>query len=191
MEALKIVGLCVASAIVYGILHDLITANLCVEYFSVFHPPIFHTDSPWLLALGWGVIATWWMGLFLGAMISASAQSGRLPRVAWREIVRPLMIVLLTGYTAAFSFGAMGYFSVRRIPAWIYKGVPRMQAVHFSPEKERLFTGDLFAHNASYIATGLGALILCGWLIGTRMKAYRLQITNDLRLRMPDWPHSV
>lgn len=57
-EGAKIVFFCVLAAVVYGLLHDQVTAHLCVEYFSVAHPPVFHTGSPFLLALGWGVIAT-------------------------------------------------------------------------------------------------------------------------------------
>src|SRR5579871_957991 len=101
MEGLKIVGCCIGAAILYGVLHDLVTANLCVEYFSVFHPDIFHTDSPWLLALGWGVIATWWMGLFIGGMIAVSAQIGSLPKIGWREILKPLGVVLGVSYVAS------------------------------------------------------------------------------------------
>jgi hypothetical protein len=58
METLKIVGFAALAAIVYGIGHDQVTAHLCVEYFTIGHPPIFPTASPFLLALGWGVIAT-------------------------------------------------------------------------------------------------------------------------------------
>lgn len=35
MKAIAIVLLCIASAVVYGILHDQITARLCVEYFTI------------------------------------------------------------------------------------------------------------------------------------------------------------
>ena len=66
MESLKIVLLCILSAILYGILQDQVTARVCVEYFTIGHPPVFNTESPTLLALGWGVIATWWVGLLLG-----------------------------------------------------------------------------------------------------------------------------
>ena len=53
----RIVLLSIASAIGYGILHDQVTARVCVEYFTIGHPPVFSTDSPTLLALGWGTIA--------------------------------------------------------------------------------------------------------------------------------------
>ena len=41
IESLKIVVLCIVAAIVYGILHDQVTARVCVEYFTIGHPPIF------------------------------------------------------------------------------------------------------------------------------------------------------
>ena len=45
METIKIILMEVAAAIVYGILHDQITARVCVEYFTIGHAPIFHLDS--------------------------------------------------------------------------------------------------------------------------------------------------
>ncbi len=58
MEELKIIILCLGAAVGYGIAHDQVTARVCVEYFTVGHPPVFQTDSPMLLGLGWGVLAT-------------------------------------------------------------------------------------------------------------------------------------
>jgi hypothetical protein len=173
VEGVKIVGLCVVAAIVYGVLHDLVTANLCVEYFSVFHPPIFHTDSPWLLALGWGFVATWWMGLFLGPIIAGASRGGILPKLGWRDLVKPLSAVLGCSYVSAFIAGFFGYRYVQRIPEWVYENVDRMQGIHFPPEKERLFTADLYAHNASYIVTTISALVLCIWIIVRRIQMGR------------------
>jgi hypothetical protein len=68
MEFLKIVVFSTFAAIAYGILHDQVTAHLCVEYFSVAHPDIFHTKSAFLLALGWGVVATRGAGWLLGPL---------------------------------------------------------------------------------------------------------------------------
>lgn len=62
----------------YGVLHDLVTAHVCVEYFTVGHPQLFEfeTDSPTLLALGWGVVATWWVGAGLGVPLALVARVG-------------------------------------------------------------------------------------------------------------------
>ena len=40
MEELKIIAMCVIAAVAYGIAHDSITTRVCLEYFTVFHPPI-------------------------------------------------------------------------------------------------------------------------------------------------------
>src|SRR5438045_1972073 len=98
VDGLKIVGLCVVGAIVYGIMHDMVTAHLCLPYFTVFHPDLFHTVNPWLLALGWGVMATWWMGLFFGILVAAAARSGQLPKLGWRSVVKPLGVVLIASF---------------------------------------------------------------------------------------------
>jgi hypothetical protein len=52
VEFLKIVALCIVAAVVYGIVHDQVTARICLEYFTEFHPPVFLTSSPTLLGLG-------------------------------------------------------------------------------------------------------------------------------------------
>src|ERR1700742_3819758 len=94
MEFAKIILFCLAAAIVYGILHDQVTAHLCVEYFTVAHPQVFHTQSPFLLALGWGVIATWWVGLPLGILLAAVARLGTGHRLTLSD-VRPWIVRLL------------------------------------------------------------------------------------------------
>ena len=73
-EFLKILLLCIAAAIVYGIVHDQFTACICLEYFTVFHPQIFPTQSPTLLAIGWGILATWWVGAFLGVLLGIAGE---------------------------------------------------------------------------------------------------------------------
>jgi hypothetical protein len=94
-EHLKIILACVAAAIIYGILHDQITARVCVEYFTIFHPPVFATQSPTLLAFGWGVIATWWVGLFLGLFLALAARVGPHPKLSVRELLRQSLALFL------------------------------------------------------------------------------------------------
>ena len=77
VESLKIVLTCIVASIFYGVIHDQFTARICLEYFTVFHPPIFNTQSPTLLALGWGIIATWWVGAILGFLLAIASQTPR------------------------------------------------------------------------------------------------------------------
>lgn len=61
MAALRIVLYSILAAIGYGTCQDLVTAHIFVEYFTVAHPLIFPSDSPVVMALIWGVLATWWL----------------------------------------------------------------------------------------------------------------------------------
>ena len=49
MQWLAIVLLSVLTCVTYGIVHDQITARICVEYFTIGHSPGFDTDDPTLL----------------------------------------------------------------------------------------------------------------------------------------------
>ena len=65
-----IILLSICGACIYGVVHDQITARLCLEYFTIAHPPLFHTRSTSLLALYWGVAATIGIGALLGVVLA-------------------------------------------------------------------------------------------------------------------------
>ncbi|MFI5379272.1 MAG: hypothetical protein ACHRHE_08245 [Tepidisphaerales bacterium] len=44
MKVLATILLCILAAVCYGIVHDQVTARICVEYFTIGHPPVFLTD---------------------------------------------------------------------------------------------------------------------------------------------------
>src|SRR5687768_902651 len=95
-------------AVGYGVAHDLITAHLCVEYFTVAHPPVFPTRSPILLGLGWGIIATWWVGLLLGLGLAAAARLGSPPKLELGDVRRPVLLLMLASALAALLAGIAG-----------------------------------------------------------------------------------
>jgi hypothetical protein len=157
MEFVKIVLLSIVAAICYGILHDQVTARICVEYFTVFHPPVFHTINPTLLGLCWGVIATWWVGAFLGVILAITARAGQRPKVDARGLVRPVMQLLAVMALSAFLAGTTGYIlALRNIiapPVWITQ--------RLMPQSHNAFMADWWAHNASYAVAALGGIVLC------------------------------
>lgn len=166
MQFIAIVLFSIAAAVSYGIVHDQVTARVCVEYFTIGHPPVFHTDSPTLLALGWGVIATWWVGLPLGIFLASASRLGTWPQLGWRDLIRPTLgLLLVMGVTAAF-FGWRGFAKAAagttHLPAALAAAVP--------PEKHAAFIADTFAHSASYAVGALGGLALCGWAVRKRWR---------------------
>ena len=145
MEALKIVALCIVAAIAYGIIHDQITARVCIEYFTVFHPPIFHTQSPALLGIGWGIIATWWVGAFFSVPMILASRAGSRPTLRAWELL-PSVIWLLAGMGAcALLAGVTGYLLAR-------EGVLNTDWLPFSysPTMRNRLLADWWAHTACY-----------------------------------------
>jgi hypothetical protein len=162
MQFLAIVLMCIVAAISYGILHDQITARICVEYFTIGHAPIFGTDDPTLLGLGWGVLATWWVGVMLGVPLATIARAGRWPKRTAASLVRPLAILMAVSATLALLAGSTGALLARAGMIELFDPmsslVPR--------ERHIAFLADLWAHNASYLAgfVGGGIVMLRVWL---------------------------
>lgn len=156
IEPAKIILLAMAGAILYGIVHDQITIRVCPEYFTIAHPHILNTDSLTLIALAWGVVATWWAGLAAGVLFAFAARVGSLKKLTWRSLVRPAWVLLLVMAICAAMAGFAGYWlaSTGRIPtvqAW---------ALMIPVEKHTAFTADLFTHVCSYAVGGVGSVII-------------------------------
>ena len=140
MQSLKIILLCVVAAIVYGICHDQVTARVCVEYFTVGHKRIFPTESPTLLALGFGIVATWWVGAILGVAAALASRAGSWPKLEVGHLIRPLaclltvmavasILALVTGYQLGHGGGfvlpeTVGIAGCRRSTPLVFRRFP-------------------------------------------------------------------
>jgi len=164
METLKIIGASILAAIVYGIAHDQVTARIYLPYFTVFHPPVFHTQSPTLQALGWGIIATWWMGAFLGVLLAISCRAGGSPTLTLSDMVRPIALLLLVMACCALVAGVIGF-------KWGH--APQEMEGLLTPTAERRFLGVWWAHSASYASGFIGGICLCVIAVAKRMRARR------------------
>jgi hypothetical protein len=154
---LSIILLSIAAAVTYGILHDQITARICVEYFTVGHPPVFGTDDPTLLGFGWGILATWWVGLILGILLAFAARTGSRPKLHARQLVRPLAMMLLIVGAFATLAGFAGHAAAVR--GWVVLLEP--MASILPRERHVAFITDLWIHLASYAGAFVGGIVLC------------------------------
>jgi hypothetical protein len=170
-EALKIIFGCILAAVVYGIIHDQITARICLEYFTVFHPPIFPTDSPTLLGIGWGIVATWWAGAVVGALLIIAARAGSNPPMAARRLVPWIIRLTVAMALCALIFGVIGYF---------WAPIPRTVSIEVPASMERRFLAVWWAHNASYDSGFLGGIILCVIVWLRRSKISQLESEGSI-----------
>jgi len=166
MQFLAIVVLCVLAAVMYGILHDQVTARICVEYFTIGHAPILGTDDPTLLGLGWGVLATWWVGVMLGVPLAMVARLGKWPKRNAGSLIKPLIVLMVVSALCALVAGMIG--------AWLGSAgvavLPRPLADEVPAPKHTAFIADSFAHNASYLAGFVGGGIVIAWVWVRRVR---------------------
>jgi hypothetical protein len=166
IASLKFLLYCIAVAIVYGILHDQVTARVCVEYFTIGHPIIIDTDSPTILALLWGVVATWWGGLIIGLLLIANAYIGPWPSYPVRKLYRPVATIMLIATPIALCAGIAGYLLAESGQF----SIPGHYASLIPPERHSRFAADLWAHNASYAVAFLGGMGLAMWVVVRRVR---------------------
>lgn len=166
VQFLLIMLLTVAASVVYGEIHDQITAHICVEYFSITHPHVIDSDSPTMLAIVWGFLATWWMGVLLGVPLALAARLGREPRLSAADLVKPMTITMLSLGVVAALAGVLGWWLTHtgaiQVPREVGSDVP--------PEHHTRWMGVWWTHSASYDAGALAALVLMGWVLVTRRR---------------------
>lgn len=165
-QFLGIVLLCVAAAVIYGIVHDQITARICLEYFTVFHPHVIDSESPTLQGLVWGVIATWWVGMGLGVPLALAARVGSWPKRDAKWFVRPLARLMLACGVLALLAGLVGYALQAAGAIWISAGY----AERLPTDHRYGFLIAAFSHTASYFAGFVGGCILILWTAVGRWK---------------------
>jgi hypothetical protein len=155
-QGVYIVFLCIGAAILYGVLHDQVTARVCLEYFTVAHPPVFGTDDPTWLGIGWGVFATWWVGLLLGIPLALAARAGSRPRREPASLVRPIAALLLITAGCALASGLAGWglagSGVVSLAGPLAEVIPDGRQVPF--------LAVLWAHGASYFTGAVGGVVV-------------------------------
>lgn len=150
MRKVFLLTLCTVTS--YGIIHDQITVRLCPEYFTLAHPPLFHTASPTLLALSWGVAATVGIGAGFGVLLGLVSQSPGLPPISIPKLWNLLLRLLSAMAVAAALTGCVG-FELSRLAII---SCPSVWAEFVPASRHNQFMAVWFAHCASYLV-GLGA----------------------------------
>ncbi len=143
-----------------GVALDLVTANVAVEYFSVHHPPVVDSDSPWVQALVWGVIASWWFGAICGAVL-AWINHRRPEPLAPKRILRWVAVACVVLWV--LMIGVV-------VGVYVFAGVIPEQDRGETFEHDRRLMAVALAHQTEYVLGG-AAVVVVGvmtWLAGRR-----------------------
>lgn len=69
MQAVRFIASVVVLTCLFGIALDLVTAHVWVEYFTLHHPKVVESESPIVMAVVWGVGASWWFGAIAASIL--------------------------------------------------------------------------------------------------------------------------
>jgi hypothetical protein len=146
LPLLRIVAVCVATTIAYGVLQDQVSARLCPEYFTVAHPPIEGLTDPTLVGLAWGFLGSWWGGLMMGGAVGLTATLGSRPVLTARDLPGPLLVAMVAVALGTLIAGGAGFHNGRL--ANIAVGEPF--ASRIPPERHLVFFSVACAHFGTY-----------------------------------------
>jgi hypothetical protein len=176
VEFAKIVLFSIGCAICYGILHDQVTAHVCVEYFTVGHVSLVSTTNPTVLAFVWGVVATWWVGLSLGVLAALVARLGPWPMLTLRDLRSPLLMLLLGMSITSIVAGLAGFLVARTAGVQL----PQPLASDVPHGRHALFLADWWAHENAYTIGIIGGLTTCIWLWDRRRRRQQSRLLQGV-----------
>jgi len=155
-QVMLIIVLCVFSSVLFGVLHNQVSARVSPEYFTIGHRALIHSTSPTLMGIAWGIYSTWWVGLILGVLLSAAGRMGNWEKRSALSLFKPVAVLLCICGASSLAFGFAGYrLSVSGAIPFL-----KQMGMAIRPEDQPRFIAALWMHTASYTAAAMGGLIL-------------------------------
>ena len=193
-EFCKIVGASTLASVFYNVVHDQITAHVCLPYFTQgfhknllesFKGPILgrcrsvseqYPNSPTIQGLIWQPTKSW-VGLPLGILIGAASRLGPWPKVGVNELIKPLAVTMGGVGLASLAGGIYGYISRRQ---WFEETKKRIKGLGITTFNQWPIRGVpisdglrweavLSAKMAAYAAGKIGALGLAAYVLYKRI----------------------
>ena len=161
MRALAIMLTCMFAAVLYGICANQVAARISIEFFTLLLPPIFGPEDPTLLGIGWGIVATWWVGLLMGGALALAARAGSWPKRSPESMLLPIgSITLITAAGAALA-GLIA--RVGTANGWVWLLEPFASEV---PEDRHAdFLVVMWVHNGGYVVAALACVGVIVWVL--------------------------
>lgn len=150
----------------YAMLQDQVSARLCPEYFTVLHPPIPGLTDPTLLGVCWGFLGGWWGGVLIGYVAGLLATLGPRPKLAPRELVRPLAVLVGVITTATALTGVSVWVHAGMLGMTLDADMPRVVPV----ERHRVLFTVACYHFVGYASATVGGVTVCVWVSLERRK---------------------
>lgn len=170
----------VAVAGLYGVLHDQLTYAISPEYYAKFKFIQFelieegqavNPENARLLVVAVGFLATWWMGIPIGVILSLVG----LMHNGWKRMLKTTIKAFGVTMIVAFAVGllglAYGYFYLSHFPIELFRRKGWFIPEHLIDHEHFIMVGSM--HNFSYIGGLAGLIGGVLYSIKVKRKAYR------------------
>jgi hypothetical protein len=151
---------------IYGIIHDQITYSISPEYFTKFKYQQFGFEPAWFgghrqTVAAIGFLATWWMGLIIGALLGLTGLIFSNHTIMRKSIIKGIKIVFVT----AMLFALIGFLWGKYY--LVYRGVNWWLPDGLINKDQFIIVGSI--HNFSYLGGIAGILFAITYLIRKRI----------------------
>ncbi len=162
-----------AIAAIYGIGHDQLTYSISPEYYTKFKFIQFnladvvaaqHMTQPRSAVMMVGILATWWMGLYIGILLALITFVFRDADTMFQSAVQALALVLLIAIIGGVTGGLYGHYVLAK------GGVDWWLPEHLVDRSAFITVGTI--HNGSYLGGAVGLFFGITFLL---IKNYRLR----------------
>jgi hypothetical protein len=150
----------------YAVIQDQVSARLCPEYFTLFHPPIPGLTDPTLLGIGWGFLGAWWGGVFFGLAMGLVATVGPQPPLPLRAVVRPLWVLVVVVAAVTALTGLTVSHHARLLGVSLDAGMSGL----VPPENRLALLTVACYHLSAYVTATVGGVIVCVWVRAERRR---------------------
>jgi hypothetical protein len=147
-------------AAIYGVLHDQLTFTISPEYYTDFKFYQFGLvedlnsipSNPRLLVATVGVMATWWVGLFIGVVLACVGLIHKTGKQMFKITIKAFFLTLIIAFVVGLL--GLGYGVVSFEPVFNSPWVPQY-AIEMSRNYEMV--GSM--HNFSYLGGLIGLIV--------------------------------
>lgn len=164
-QTVLIILLCISASIVFGILHNQISARVSLEYFTIGHYRLISSESPTLMGIAWGIHSTWWVGLIFGVLLALAGRAGKWEKRTARSLVKPVLLLSAVCGAAALIAGFIAY---RLMSTDSISFISEM-SLAIEPARQPGFLAALWMHTASYTVGTMGGLIIAVRVFACRL----------------------
>lgn len=175
LESAKIVVGCVILSVLLGWAVDVVTANVAVEYFTVHHPKVVDSQSPWVMALIWGFIATWWAGLIAGALLGIVNLLLKNPLSAERVLRMVAVSCLILWVLMMLAVAGV----------YLFAGTVPLDVRPATFESDRRLMAVAVGHLLEYALAGAAAIVVAILMVRTSRKEAASPADGDSPLQAP------